>query len=372
MDDAVRSDANQRSSLLDKIMLRSRGVLKRTGRERQVRMLFVAVASVGLLFASRAPVASQNQQQVYKPGDTVEDGSGYVYKILRCDGQGEWDECEYQAYLDGKPTGSSTGRMTIRNLRAAEQRVREAKKREARSSGESEATSNNPAKGSSPALSNTTTVTPAPRQRNQTTHGGPAAGPDGKWTVGDKLEVNDRAFWYPAQITAIQGGRYRVHFEGYPSSDDKWVDVSRMRPVGGYKVEAECNYEPPGPSVSGQSNFSEALAKRKIFDEYNWKANGTLSAPLKVGVAFLSFQSGEQYKNSVANVPGYGAQRRHGGAPAGATIYSFKSKRLVCEQHRDGVTRRLVEGSSACFVDKDGSWTCPSENDTKITQLDQD
>lgn len=345
---------------------------KRTNRGRQVQLLFVAIAAVGLLCAARATVAAQNQQRAYKPGDTVEDGSGYVYKILRCDGQGEWDECEYQAYLDGEPTGSSTGRMTIRNLRAAEQRVREAKKREAQSSGESTGTGNSPATGNPPALSNDTSVTPAPRQGNRTTNSGPVAGLDGKWRVGDKLEVNDRAFWYPAQITAIQGGRYKVHFEGYPSSDGKWVDASRMRPVGGHKVAVECSYEPPGPSVSSRSTFSEALAKRKIFDEYNWKANGTLSAPLKVGVVFLSFQMGAPYKNAVANVPGYGAQRRHGGAPAGATIYTFKSKRVICEQYRDGVTRRLVEGSSACFIDKDGSWTCPSENDTKITQLDQD
>jgi hypothetical protein len=45
---------------------------------------------------------------------------------------------------------------------------------------------------------------------------------------------------------------------------------------------------------------------------------------------------------------------------------------MICEEYRDGVTRRLVEGTSACFTDKDGSWTCPSENDTKITQLDQE
>jgi hypothetical protein len=181
--------------------------------------------------------------------------------------------------------------------------------------------------------------------------------------------VNDRAFWYPAQVTDAKGGKYRVHFDGYPSSDDQWVDASRMRPLGGHQVSAQCNYEASGPAVTAQSRFSEALAKRKIHDEYAWKANGTLSAPLKVGVTFLSFKLGGSYTNTVANVPGYGAQRKHAGAPVNATIYTFTSKRLVCEQYRDGVKRRLVEGSSACFVDKDGSWTCPSESDTKISRL---
>jgi hypothetical protein len=36
-------------------------------------------------------VTAQNQQQrKYKPGDMLEDGSGYIYKIIRCDGEGEW------------------------------------------------------------------------------------------------------------------------------------------------------------------------------------------------------------------------------------------------------------------------------------------
>ena len=89
-------------------------------------------------------------------------------------------------------------------------------------------------------------------------------------------------------------------------------------------------------------------------------------------MTFLSFQLTGTQKNTVANVPGYGAQRRHGGAPVGAALHTFKSKHMVCEWWPDGVKRRIVEGSYACFVDKDGSWTCPSENDTKITQLDQD
>jgi hypothetical protein len=264
--------------------------------------------------------------------------------------------------------------MTIRNLRASEERLRLAGERAAKPRGATGGANSTDNSGSRNA-SNTpqkTPSSPAPQKKEEETGGRAVAGSDGRWRVGDKLEVNDRAFWYPAQIIATQGGKYKVHFEGYPSSNDKWVDESRMRPAGGHKVSAECTYEPPGAAVTGQSRFSEALAKRKIYDEHNRKVNGTISAPLKLGVVFLSFQTGASYKNTVANVPGYGAQRRHGGAPVGATVYTFTSRRMICEQYRDGVTRRLVEGTSACFIDKDGSWTCPSENDTKITQLDQD
>lgn len=326
---------------------------------------------VSMLLAATAQAASR----VYKPGDMV-DGDGYLYKILSCNGTGEWDECEVQAYFEGKPTGTP-GPMTIRNLRAAEQRVADAKKRAGgtRSAGTDTNGSNpevkNPSRPSSTAAP-AAPKTPKPAVRTGTPKvvTSPPAGANGKWKVGDRLEVNDRGFWYPAQILAVQSGKYKVHYDGYPSSDDAWVNPSLMRPIGGVEVSAGCSFDPPGHAVTAQSRFSEALAKRKIFDEYGQKVNGTLSAPSRVGVVFLSFEIGAPYKNTVANVPGYGAQRRHAGAAAGATIYPFKSKRMICEQYRDGVTRRLVEGTSACFV-REGSWTCPSENDTTITQLDE-
>ncbi len=56
----------------------------------------------------------------------------------------------------------------------------------------------------------------------------------------------------------------------------------------------------------------------------------------------------------------------------GATIYTFTSRHLVCQEYRDGVERRIVEGTHACFIDRDGDWTCPSENDTVITQIPSD
>jgi hypothetical protein len=314
-----------------------------------------AIAALSFLFTADA-LQAQTRPRVYKPGDMVEIAETQKVQILQCRGTGENEECECQFYNDGAK--SNIIWMGARMIRSGEERMKEVRRRQ----------SPQP----TPAPQQQSASSPAPQARPQPQpQSGPVAGQDGKWKVGDRLEVNDRAFWYPSQIVAAEGGKYKVHFDGYPSSDDKWVDASRMRAVGGLKVQAACTYQAPGPAVTGQSSFSEALAKRNIYDAYNWKANGTLSAPQKVGVTFLSFQMGSPYKNTVANVPGYGAQRKHAGAPAGATIYTFKSKHMVCEQYRDGEKRRLVEGTHACFVDKDGSWTCPSENDTKITQLDQ-
>jgi len=52
-------------------------------------------------------------------------------------------------------------------------------------------------------------------------------------------------------------------------------------------------------------------------------------------------------------------------------VPSARPEGMVCEEYRDGsVRRRLVEGSYGCFISKDGEWTCPSESDTKIRQLD--
>jgi hypothetical protein len=281
---------------------------KQTTSNRQKQLLFAAIACITLFLAGQTQVAAQNQPRKYQPGYTWSDGS-YVYKLLRCDGEGEWSECEVQMYKDNKP--GYIWRTTLHNIRAIEQSRLAAEAREAKSAGGTGNTNNNTADQNS-LPQQRTTVSPTPPPNRQATQGGAA---------------------------------------------------------GGNKTDAECTYEPPGPPVTGQSRFSEAVAKRKTYDWYAVNANGTGFAPVKVGVVFLSFKMGAPYKNTVSIVPGYGAKRRHDGAPPGATIYTPKIKIMVCEQYSNAVERKLVEGTRACFKTKDGSWTCPGADDTKTTKL---
>ncbi len=309
------------------------------------------------------------QQRIYKPGDMIEDGSGYVYKIIRCDGEGEWDECEYQAYFEGKPTGASGQKMTIRNLRAAEQRVLDSKKRSDPNSNTQTPAARNNSGSQSPAKQ--AQKTPVSAAKNKSVAA--AAGLDGKWKVGDKLEVNDRSFWYAAQIIAIQGGKYKIHFEGYPASDDKWVDESRMRPVGGFQNLGECEYDLPG-DVSASARASEELFKKKIWQRYfslsQAGGNPSVNSPLETGITFLSFQMGAAFKNTVGNLPGQGASRINNGAPVNATIYPVKTKYVICKKFKDGVSRSLHDETMNCFKNREGEWTCDGAGVPKIVNID--
>jgi len=329
------------------------------------RRVLAATATLAMLLAAHAQAEAQ-AQRVVRPGERIQMEGGEAYQIIRCDGAGEWDECDVQVYQDGRP--GNRLRMTIRNLRAGEQRRLDAEARAAAARGEAP-----PARGTAaPRAPAPPPRAPAAQQPRPTpaSRGAPA-GANGRWRVGDRLEVYHRSYWYPSRIVAIEGTRYRIHYEGYGSQDDEWVDASRMRPIGGHVAPA-CTYGPPGPAVGGQSTFSAALARRKIYDSYSLAANGTGSAPGRVGVTFMEFALGGTYQNTVHNVPGQGAQRRHAGAPAGATIHTLRSKHMVCDQYAGGEERRIVEGTFGCFRNRDGEWTCASENDTKITHLDQE
>lgn len=243
------------------------------------------------------------QPRLYKPGEMVEVDGGETYKILRCFGQTEWDDCEYQAYWNGKPTGQ-VSRLSIRNLRASEERLRKSR-------------------------------------------GGTAPSPAST----------------PVSTPSANAGRP----SGTPATPGTTASTPKTPPAG-----KGCDFQPPGPPVSSRDSFSEGLARRKIYDGYAWRANTSLTAPKRIGVTFLAFQLSESYRNTVTNVPGLGAQRRHAGAPVGATVHTLKSRHIVCEEYADGISRRQVLGTHACFVNAEGSWTCASENDTSITHLDRD
>jgi hypothetical protein len=333
---------------------------------------FVAFAVVTLLLVGQTEIAAQNQR-IFKPGDTVTDGS-YVYKILRCKGQGEWDECETQAYLDGKPTGAGGPQWwTIRNLRAIEERYLEAQKRKNNSDGRTENSNNNTARQNPADTTPQPTVSPTSPKTKPPTTSGKIAGADGKWKVGDKLEVESRSVWYPAQIIAINGNKYKIHYDGYPASDDEWVEDYRMRPVGGHQITAECGYDLPG-EVSPSAKPSEQLFKKKIWQRYFMLSqaggNPSVSSPLTTGIAFLTFQMGAAFKNTVGVRPGGGASRINNGAPVNATIYPVKTKYVICKKFKDGVSRSLHDEEMNCFKNKEGEWTCDGSGVPKITQID--
>jgi hypothetical protein len=128
-------------------------------------------------------------------------------------------------------------------------------------------------------------------------------------------------------------------------------------------ADSNCEFEPPA-KVSNRDEFSSELAKRKIYDNYELGVTGGVTAPLKVGVTFLSFQVGKSFTNIAR-----GGYRINDAAPVNATIYRVTSKHIVCEQYRDTVLRRQVESKYACFRDRDGAWTCGIDGFPKIKQL---
>src|SRR2546423_9188197 len=52
------------------------------------------------------------------------------------------------------------------------------------------------------------------------------------WKPGDRVEVEWKGDWYQAQVIEVKDNQYKVHYDGYASSWDEWVDNSRIRVAG--------------------------------------------------------------------------------------------------------------------------------------------
>lgn len=131
----------------------------------------------------------------------------------------------------------------------------------------------------------------------------------------------------------------------------------------------DCASNVPAGDSSSTAKPTAELFKRKIYYIYNMLADGTGSAPLKVGVTFLDFQMGQSFTNIVKVDPGRGAYRINDAAPVNAIIYPVRSKHIVCEQYRDGLKRRQVENKYNCFKNRDGEWVCGADGIPKTIQL---
>ena len=146
------------------------------------------------------------------------------------------------------------------------------------------------------------------------------------------------------------------------------LPAGEEKPINNEQV-ADCSFAPPPGDSSKTAKASEQLFKRKIYDAYHIIVNGSNSAPLNLGVTFLSFQVGKPFTNIVRVDPAVGAYRINDAAPVNAIIYPVKSEHIVCELYRDRTNRKRVANKYACFKNRDGEWVCGADGMPKITQL---
>lgn len=181
---------------------------------------------------------------------------------------------------------------------------------------------------------------------------------------GSKVEVNVRAYWYKATVLDQKEDLFYVNYDGYSAAENQWVHKSQVRGLApnGEAVTITCNYTPPPGNFTNSSPASDALFKREIYDYYARTVNGTLSRPTRIGIVFTTYSRGATYKNTVTNVPGQGATRKHEGAPVNAIIYTAATTYFVCEDYPSGVTQKQVNANFSFFINKDGEWTCSKDN----------
>ena len=328
-------------------------------------LALLAALTVSALVVSFTAFAHDNERK-FKAGEKVEVGGGQSVEIFQCRGEGSNEECEVQFFRDGQPEGVKQW-FSADSIRHGEERVKAARDRDAAGARYVEG-------------QKLQTVAPTEHPKFQPgeyieTGGGITEEILECRGAGANRECKTQAFRDGAPVgvgnwqyvSDLQRGVNRVQsykrtekqIEAQDAAHDKAADVVKNAPETPTQ-NATCSFDPPGPKVSNADLFSEALAKRKIYDRYKMNVNGSLGAPLRVGVQFVSFQVDKSYKNIVRNIPGVGAQRINDAAPPNATIYRVKSKHIVCEEYRDGPQRKEVTSDYDCFKNRDDEWVCGS------------
>jgi hypothetical protein len=343
--------------------------------------LYLLVLVSALTFSALAvsfTAFAQDNQRKFTPGEKVEVGGGQSVEIFQCRGLGSNEECEVQFFRDGQPEG---GKMwfSADSIRNGEERVKAARERDAagaryveRQKLQTLAPTTHPKFQPGEYIETGGGITEeilecrgADANRECKTQafrdGAPVGG--GNWRYVSDLQRD---------VNRVQSyKRHDDQTEARDAAHDNAADAVDKNAQNIPAQDRTCNFEPPAAKPANSDLFSANLAKRKIYDGYKINVNGTSSAPLRVGVLFVSFQVDQSYKNIVRNRPGVGAQRINDAAPPNATIYRVKSKHVVCEEYRDGIQRREVTSDYDCFKNRDGEWACGSSGEVppRIIQL---
>ena len=179
--------------------------------------------------------------------------------------------------------------------------------------------------------------------------------------VGQKVEVRDSGHWYKSTILKVDGDRYRIHYEGYPASDDVWILRSYIRTLegNGQPTQGNCNFSAPSGNYNDASKASEGLFKKEIYDYYYLRVRKDgVTSPTAIGVTFRSFKMGSSYKNIIIKDWAGHPARKHDGAPLDTMIYSAKADYVICERFASGDSETPMSSTFTFFKNRDGQWVC--------------
>lgn len=113
------------------------------------------------------------------------------------------------------------------------------------------------------------------------------------------------------------------------------------------------------------STPSEQLFKHLIYEDYRAQIDGSLTAPLDVGVSFQAFAIGTPKINSVSN---FGVD--YPAAAVGGKIYPIETKHILCRMYKGGPTKTIYEGRFACFKDKFNKWVVTTDAGHKLVRYE--
>ena len=204
-----------------------------------------------------------------------------------------------------------------------------------------------------------------------------AAIAQGQWTVGQHVKVfyprpgGAGPAWRTGVVTEVFG--WGVHMKFDDQDHVESFGNGDVMPVGGGVVAAPPVNTTPAPKqaapqqaapqpvrtgscttdpgvVAGARGNLAAQIKHAIYANYAAEVNGTLSAPLAIGLTFQSFQVGAPLPNRVGPA-GY----EYPNAVRGSPVYPVTTQHTYCRQYRNATNRTLFAGRYVCFQTRFGN-----------------
>lgn len=69
--------------------------------------------------------------------------------------------------------------------------------------------------------------------------------------VGQRIDVEWHGSWWPAEVVSVKNGFYKIHYAGWGSEWDEWVELSRMRAPASTRARATRK----APQIVGAATF---------------------------------------------------------------------------------------------------------------------
>ncbi|MBV8780913.1 MAG: hypothetical protein JO353_05900 [Phycisphaerae bacterium] len=118
--------------------------------------------------------------------------------------------------------------------------------------------------------------------------------PTRAYQVGNPVQINSGGVWYPAKVIAVNGDKYKIHYDNYSDTFDEWAGADRIKAAAEDTAKPSATDAPAADAAKTASSYSVGSSVEVNWNGQWWPAEIVSVAADQYRIHYTGFGSDQE------------------------------------------------------------------------------